>query len=69
MTSHHLTIAKATFAASLLRPDVTKVNRDELPHFHHLLETAMLKCTPSNIQVWRNSSVMISTCSKLTELL
>ena len=51
MTTHHLTVAKATFAASLLRPDVTKVNRDEVPHFHALLEAVMLKCTPSNIQV------------------
>ena len=57
MTSHHLTIAKATFAASLLRPDVTKVNRDELPHFHNLLETTVLECTPSNIQVCWDSSV------------
>ncbi|RMZ79809.1 hypothetical protein DV738_g3119, partial [Chaetothyriales sp. CBS 135597] len=40
----------ATFAASLLRPDVTKINRSELPHFHSLLETAMDRCSPSNIQ-------------------
>ncbi|RMD43296.1 hypothetical protein DV735_g1799, partial [Chaetothyriales sp. CBS 134920] len=41
MSSHHLTVAKATFAASLLRPDVTKIDRSELPHFHSLLEAAM----------------------------
>jgi hypothetical protein len=46
-----LTVAKATFAASLLRPDVTKVTRDEVPQFQSLLEAAMSKCSPSNIQV------------------
>jgi hypothetical protein len=51
MASHHLTIAKATFAASLLRPDVTKVDRNEVPHFHTLLHAAMLECSPANIQV------------------
>ena len=51
MASHHLTIAKATFAASLLRPDVTKLNRDEVPQFHALLEAATLQCSPSNVQV------------------
>ncbi|ETN36557.1 uncharacterized protein HMPREF1541_08835 [Cyphellophora europaea CBS 101466] len=29
MASHHLTVAKATFAASLLRPDVIKIDREE----------------------------------------
>jgi hypothetical protein len=51
MNSHHLTIAKATFAASLLRPGSTTARKDELPEFHQLLEKAMLKCSPSNVQV------------------
>ncbi|RMZ90062.1 hypothetical protein DV736_g2709, partial [Chaetothyriales sp. CBS 134916] len=50
MTNHHLIVAKATFAASLLRPDVTKIDRSELPHFHFLLETATIRCSSSNIQ-------------------
>jgi hypothetical protein len=49
--SHHLTIAKATFAASLLRPDITKVNRDDVPQFHQSLDEVVLKCTPYNVQV------------------
>jgi hypothetical protein len=51
MVNHHLAVAKATFAASLLRPDVTKVNRDEVPQFHALLEAATSQCSPSNVQV------------------
>ncbi|RMZ83985.1 hypothetical protein DV737_g1261, partial [Chaetothyriales sp. CBS 132003] len=42
MANHHLTVAKATFAASLLRPDVTKIDRSKLPQFHSLLEAATI---------------------------
>ena len=51
MASHHSTIAKATFAASLLRPDVTKVSRDELQDFHTFFESTATKGSSSNIQV------------------
>lgn len=51
MSAHHLTIAKASFAAGLLRPDITKVGRDDLTTFHTLLEAATTTCTASNVQV------------------
>jgi len=51
MASHHITIAKASFAAGLLRPGVTVVNRDSIAEFHQLLETCMSACVPYNIQV------------------
>ena len=56
MSSHHITIAKATFAAGLLRPDVTIIHREGTAHFHGLLESAISKCSPSNIQVWSRES-------------
>lgn len=65
--SHHLTIAKATFAASLLRPDVSKVKRDDLPQFHQKLEEVVLKCTPSTIQVCPESASVTRLESGLTE--
>jgi hypothetical protein len=67
MASHHLTIAKATFAASLLRPDVTKISRDEIPSFYNFLETTVLKCTPFNVQVCWNSKTNFRAVVKLTE--
>jgi len=53
MAAHHATIAKASFAASLLRPDVTKITRDDLPQFHSVFEAAVARCSRQNIQVWR----------------
>jgi hypothetical protein len=55
MSSHLLTIAKASFAAGLLRPDITKVGHEDLTTFHTLLEAAIDACTPRNIQVWHIS--------------
>jgi hypothetical protein len=55
MSAHHLTIAKASFAAGLLRPDITKVGREDLTAFHALLEAAISACTPANVQVWHIS--------------
>lgn len=51
MAGHHLSLAKATFAASLFRPDVTKVTRDDLAQFHSALEVACAQCSHGNIQV------------------
>lgn len=51
MSAHHLAIAKASFAAGLLRPDITKIGREDLTTFHTLLEAAINACTPRNIQV------------------
>ncbi|CUS07481.1 unnamed protein product [Tuber aestivum] len=48
--SHQVTIARASLAAGLLRPDPTAVSRDEISSFHALLEQALSKCSPSNIQ-------------------
>jgi hypothetical protein len=65
--SHHLTIAKATFAASLLRPDITKVNRDDLPEFHQSLDQVVLKCTSYNVQVCQDSVTVTRRVLELTE--
>jgi hypothetical protein len=51
MAGHEVAVAKATFAASLLRPDVTKINRDEVPHFHTLIENVMHNGSTTSIQV------------------
>ncbi|KAK5101076.1 hypothetical protein LTS08_004682 [Lithohypha guttulata] len=50
MAAHSLSIAKASFLASCLRPDITKLSRDDLASFHTLLESSIARCTPSNVQ-------------------
>ncbi|MCJ1475857.1 hypothetical protein MMC13_004521 [Lambiella insularis] len=50
MASHTLAIAKASLAAGLMRPDPIPVSRDHIAHFHELLDTALAKCSPGNIQ-------------------
>ncbi|OBT40611.1 hypothetical protein VE00_08035 [Pseudogymnoascus sp. WSF 3629] len=54
MASHQIAIAKATFAASLLRPDPIPVPRDDITQFHTLLGAVSTQCSPTNIQVWQN---------------
>jgi hypothetical protein len=51
--SHGLTIAKATFAAGLLRPDASAlpVPRDEIKVCHQLVDSALTQCSPANVQV------------------
>ena len=51
MTSHSLSIAKASLLASCLRPDFSKLNREDLAEFHSLLELTIFKCSSINIQV------------------
>ncbi|TVY52583.1 hypothetical protein LCER1_G006190 [Lachnellula cervina] len=50
MASHQLAIAKASFSAGLLRPDPTSLSRENIAHFHALLNSAVLQCTPRNVQ-------------------
>ncbi|KAJ5318019.1 hypothetical protein PENANT_c004G07771 [Penicillium antarcticum] len=50
MASHQIAIAKASFTASLLRPDPTSVHRDEIASFHTFLERALSHCSAENIQ-------------------
>ncbi|MCJ1398964.1 hypothetical protein MMC11_002166 [Xylographa trunciseda] len=50
MASHTLAIAKASLAAGLMRPDPTSVQRDQITHFHKLLDEALTHCSPTNIQ-------------------
>ena len=52
MASHQVAIAKASLAAALLRPDPTSVARDDISHFHTLLDRAITECSAANIQVW-----------------
>lgn len=60
MASHQLAIAKATFAASLLRPDSTfkSVARDQVSQFHTLIDAAIVQCSPANIQVCYEYSIL-----------
>ncbi|RFU31501.1 hypothetical protein B7463_g4805, partial [Scytalidium lignicola] len=50
MASHQLAIAKAAFSAGLLRPDPVSLSRDEIAHFHSLLNDVVTQCTPQNVQ-------------------
>ncbi|MCJ1434349.1 hypothetical protein MMC27_003717 [Xylographa pallens] len=45
-----MAIAKASLAAGLMRPDPSSVPRDQITHFHELLEEALTQCSPTNIQ-------------------
>ncbi|KAJ9616981.1 hypothetical protein H2200_000702 [Cladophialophora chaetospira] len=59
----HIAIAKAAFGASLLRPDVTKVSRNDLPTFHDAFEAMLLQCSSRNIQTckrWLLENVIVS---------
>lgn len=51
MASHQLAIAKASLSAGLLKPDPTSLHREEIAHFHSLLERALTQCTAANVQV------------------
>lgn len=59
MAAHNLTVAKATFAASLLRPDVTQLGREEAARFHVLFEDTIRRGSRTNIQVCLQDA---STC-------
>ncbi|TLS27295.1 hypothetical protein PpBr36_04499 [Pyricularia pennisetigena] len=64
MASPQLVIAKASFSAVLLRPDPTSCSRDEIEHFHTLLNTAITRCSPANVQKckqWILSNLATST--------
>ncbi|OBT95848.2 hypothetical protein VE01_06118 [Pseudogymnoascus verrucosus] len=70
MASHQIAIAKATFAASLLRPDPVPVPRDDIAQFHTLLGVVSTQCSPTNIQRckrWLLSNVIQST-TRITAL-
>ncbi|KFY35441.1 hypothetical protein V494_05897 [Pseudogymnoascus sp. VKM F-4513 (FW-928)] len=70
MASHQIAIAKATFAASLLRPDPIPVPRDDIAQFHTLLGAVSTQCSPTNIQRckrWVLSNVVQST-TRITAL-
>ncbi|KAL5350533.1 hypothetical protein ACLOAV_004102 [Pseudogymnoascus australis] len=70
MASHQIAIAKATFSASLLRPDPIQVPRDDIAQFHTLLAAVSTQCSPTNIQRckrWVLSNVIPSK-SRITAL-
>jgi hypothetical protein len=56
----HISIAKASFGASLLRPDGTKVSRDDLPVFHNAFEALLIHCSNRNIEVCEMQQCHIS---------
>ena len=51
MASHQLAIAKLTLSAGLIRPDPSSVSKDEIAHFHALLDQTLARCSPTNVQV------------------
>ncbi|KAH8805847.1 hypothetical protein F5884DRAFT_737321 [Xylogone sp. PMI_703] len=74
MASHQLAIAKAAFSAGLLRPDPTSLSRDEIAHFHTLLNDVVTQCTPQNVQKskrWILENIVQSTarCTALGKYL
>lgn len=56
MAAAQLAIAKASLLASLLKADadadLASCSRDEIEQFHGLLNAAVAKCSPTNVQVW-----------------
>lgn len=55
MAAAQLAIAKASLLASLLKADAADLascSRDEIEQFHGLLNAAVAKCSPTNVQVW-----------------
>ncbi|KAG9228787.1 hypothetical protein BJ875DRAFT_223951 [Amylocarpus encephaloides] len=74
MASHQYAIAKASFSAGLLRPDPTSLSRDDIAHFHTLLNAVVSQCTPINVQKckrWIIENVVQSTarCTALGKYL
>ncbi|TAQ86757.1 hypothetical protein B7494_g4921 [Chlorociboria aeruginascens] len=64
MASHQLAIAKASFSAGLLRPDPTSITREEIAHFHSILNAAVVQCSPRNVQTckhWILENIIQST--------
>ncbi|KAK5191715.1 hypothetical protein LTR99_008557 [Exophiala xenobiotica] len=64
MAAHHISLAKAAFGASLFRPDVTKVTRDDLTKFHEAFEATLAHCSRHNIQTckeWLLGNVTVSS--------
>lgn len=53
--AHYVAISKASFAAGLLRPNPTSVSREDIAHFHALLDAVIVECSPANVQVWLNA--------------
>lgn len=51
MSAHSVTISKASFAASLLKPDPTPVSRPEVAQFHSDLDALLQRCSNFSIQV------------------
>ena len=53
MTLQYPGIHKATFEASLLKPDqdATAISKEEIARFHQLLDALTQRCTPANIEV------------------
>lgn len=51
MTSYGLSVTKAAFAASLLRPAPAPVPRDEIARSHVLIHSALRECSPTNVEV------------------
>ena len=46
-----LAIAKASLAASFLRPDPSVILREQVASFHNLIELTLQQCSPINVEV------------------
>ncbi|RPA87095.1 hypothetical protein BJ508DRAFT_95971 [Ascobolus immersus RN42] len=49
--NNQLPLAKASLLASLLKPDPVSVPREEVVQFHIFLDSCLVICSPSNIQI------------------
>ncbi|KIW21369.1 hypothetical protein PV08_01949 [Exophiala spinifera] len=64
MASHHISLAKAAFGASLFRADVTKVTREDLTKFHEVFDATLACCSRHNVQKckeWLLDNVIVSS--------
>ncbi|KAL8720823.1 MAG: hypothetical protein Q9225_002377 [Loekoesia sp. 1 TL-2023] len=52
MALHSLAIAKASLAASLMRPEPNPLSRTDIAQFHRLLDALLSQCSTTNIQTF-----------------
>ncbi|KAL1887007.1 hypothetical protein Cpir12675_006760 [Ceratocystis pirilliformis] len=54
MTSHQLAITKASLSSALFRKDPVACDRNDIDAFHNLLHEAVKRCSPLNVQAYKN---------------
>ncbi|MCJ1441063.1 MAG: hypothetical protein MMC23_001549 [Stictis urceolatum] len=70
MAAHTVAIAKASLAAGFMRPDPRSISREQISHFHSLLDSTLARCSPANIQRCRRwlSENVASSAGRVTAI-